>query len=72
FSATFSPMNYYKEMLGSSEGDYNLTLPSPFNLENREIIVADKISTKYQYRKYSYDSIVKYIYSLISSKSGNY
>ncbi len=72
FSATFSPMNYYKEMLGSSEGDYNLTLPSPFNLENREIIVADKISTKYQYRKYSYDSIVEYIYSLISSKSGNY
>lgn len=72
FSATFSPINYYKEMLGANEEDYNLTLPSPFKIENRELIIADKVSTKYQYRKYSYDSIVEYIYSLISSKSGNY
>ena len=72
FSATFSPISYYKEMLGASEEDYNLTLPSPFNIENREVIIADKVSTKYQYRKYSYDSIVEYIYSLISSKIGNY
>lgn len=35
-------------------------------------MIAKDISTKYRYRENSYEKIVEYIYSIISSKKGNY
>lgn len=72
FSATLSPIDYFKEILGGSESDYIMRLPSPFSLEKRNILIADRISTKYKYRENSSLSIVEYINAMISAKKGNY
>ncbi len=72
FSATLLPLMYFKEILGGENEDYNLTLDSPFNKENLQVMIAKDISTKYRYRENSYSKIVEYIYSVISAKNGNY
>lgn len=72
FSATLSPMKYFKEILGGEEGDYSMRLPSPFSIENRSLIIANNISTKYKYRDNSYDKIVEYINAVIRQRRGNY
>ncbi|URZ11425.1 3'-5' exonuclease DinG [Clostridium felsineum] len=72
FSATLSPMNYFREILGAEEGDYNVTFNSPFSEDNRVIFIARNISTKYQYREKNYDSVVQYIKSFVKGKRGNY
>lgn len=72
FSATLTPMDYFKEVLGGSEGDYQMRLESPFNKENRTIMVSSNISTKYKVREKSYEKIADYINVFISGKIGNY
>ncbi|KHD38765.1 ATP-dependent helicase [Clostridium acetobutylicum] len=72
FSATLSPMNYFKEILGAEEGDYNATFASPFSEDNRCIFIAKNISTKYAKREQNYDAVVQYIRSFVLQKKGNY
>ena len=72
FSATLSPIDYFKKILGGSENDYIMRLPSPFSVENRKLLIGDRISTKYKYRENSCLSIVKYIHVIINGKKGNY
>lgn len=72
FSATLIPMDYHKNILGGEEDDYTIYLNSPFSVENRRILVADRISTKYRDREKSYIDIVEYINSVLNAKEGNY
>lgn len=72
FSATLTPINYFKEILGGSEDDYIIRLESPFLLKNREILIANRVSTKYRYREKSYLTIALYIKTVIDNKKGNY
>lgn len=72
FSATLLPLSYFKEILGGESKDYNLTLDTPFDKNKLNVMIAKDISTKYKYRENSYLKIVEYIYSVISSKNGNY
>ncbi len=72
FSATLIPMDYHKNILGGEEDDYTIYLDSPFSIENRRILVANKISTKYRDREKSYSEIVEYISSVLNAKEGNY
>ncbi|MCH3963070.1 MAG: ATP-dependent DNA helicase [Clostridium sp.] len=72
FSATLSPIGYFKEMLGGRDGDYNITIPSPFDIQNRTILIANNVSTVYRKRGKSYLPIVRYINEMISMKVGNY
>lgn len=72
FSATLTPIDYFKEMLGGNEEDYIMRLESPFSIEKREILIADRISTKYKYREKSYSVIVEYIKCVTDCKKGNY
>lgn len=72
FSGTLSPIKYFKEILGGRDDDYNLTLQSPFQVENRELLIANNISTVYRYRESSYVPIAQYIKTVISEKTGNY
>ena len=72
FSATLTPMDYYKEILGGSKEDNILILRSPFNTENRRLLINSSISTKYEKRDKSYNLIVDNIKSVINSKMGNY
>jgi len=72
FSATLIPMDYHKYILGGEDDDYTIYLNSPFPIENRCILVADSISTKYRDREGSYLDIVEYISSVLNAKKGNY
>lgn len=72
FSATLSPLGYFKNILGGDKDSYGVMLDSPFDIKNREILVVDNISTKYKDREYSYDAIVEQINAVISCKTGNY
>jgi Rad3-related DNA helicase len=72
FSATLSPMDYFKEILGGMDKDYVMRLTSPFSVENRKLLIADRISTKYKYREKSYEVIVEQINEVISNRKGNY
>ncbi|MFW6262881.1 MAG: helicase C-terminal domain-containing protein, partial [Thermotogota bacterium] len=71
FSATLSPLDYYKQLFGANKDDYSLTLKSPFNQQRLCLIVNSKISTKYNARRYSAESIVENIH-LLTSHKGNY
>jgi len=71
FSATLSPLDYYKQLFSASKDDYSLILKSPFNQQRLCLLVNSKISTKYKSRSYSAESIVENIH-LITSYRGNY
>ncbi len=70
FSATLTPVSYYKQQIGGS--GQMISVPSPFPQENMGLFVADRISTKYADREKSIYEICSMIYSVVSSKKGNY
>jgi DNA excision repair protein ERCC-2 len=72
FSATLSPISYFKEILGGNEEDYTLRLSSPFDRDNLCLMIGDRISTKYKDREKSYGEIVHYIKSVVDKRAGNY
>lgn len=71
FSATLSPIEYHCNLLTKGEGKF-LELKSPFDNNNLDIIIDNKISTKYIDREKSIDKILEYIDILTSTKKGNY
>ena len=73
FSATLLPIRYYKEQLGGGEEDYAVYAPSPFAKENRKILLAADVSTRYTRRSEGeYRRIVAYIKAFTQQKTGNY
>ncbi|MBS4535878.1 ATP-dependent DNA helicase [Clostridium sp. D2Q-14] len=72
FSATLSPIEYYKDILGGKDEDNIMVLPSPFDKDNLKLMIVDSVSTKYKNRELSYNSIARIIYSTINGKKGNY
>lgn len=72
FSATLSPMDYFKEVLGGDDKSYRIRLASPFPKENLCLLVEDKISTKFKKREFTYDKVAKAIESVVKNKQGNY
>lgn len=71
FSATLFPIKYYMDLLTGGIGKY-LKLESPFDPNNLDLIINDKISTKYQEREASIDDILNTLDILTSSEDGNY
>ena len=73
FSATLIPVKYYKEQLAGRADDYAIYAPSPFSADNRLLMIASDISTKYTRRgPDEYKKAAEYIYQFISIKKGNY
>ncbi len=73
FSATLLPIEYYKEQLAGNEEDYAVYAPSPFDTDNRLIMIANDVSTKYTRRnEREYTRIAHYIKEFIDAKIGNY
>ncbi len=60
FSATLSPMNYYRDMLGAGEEDYTLSIPSPFNKDQLDVRLVP-VSVRYNDRERSKQVIAKLI-----------
>ncbi len=72
FSATFSPLDYFIELLGGDNDSYKIKLSSPFPRENLCLLIDDTISTKYKMRELTYDKIVEVISVIVNQKKGNY
>ena len=71
FSATLLPFEYHADLLTQGEGNF-LELPSPFDPAKLDIIINNKISTKYKDRENSIDSIIETIEIVTKTKQGNY
>lgn len=72
FSATLSPLTYFKEVLGCDENTGFLMLPSPFPRENLYLYIEDGISTRYRHREDTVSHLVKCIHDTTSIRNGNY
>ncbi|QWU15967.1 Rad3-related DNA helicase [Paenibacillus sophorae] len=70
FSATLSPLHYYREMLGAGEDDYSLTIPSPFRKEQWEVGVLP-VSTRFRDRDDSLRPLSEALAAMVARK-GNY
>ncbi|MHA6534580.1 helicase C-terminal domain-containing protein [Paenibacillus sp. BAC0078] len=70
FSATLSPMSYYRDMIGAAEEDYSLSVPSPFHKEQWEVSVLP-VSTRYRDRADSFLPLSDALGGMVARK-GNY
>ncbi len=71
-SATLSPMEFYRDVLGFDRYTEVLALPSPFPRENRRILIVPEVSTAYQQRAKHFPRIARIIEEVISIRPGNY
>ncbi len=73
FSATFLPIQYYKELLSGNTEDYAVYATSCFPPENQLVFVGNDVTSKYTRRgKKEYERISAYIEETIKSRWGNY
>lgn len=73
FSATFLPIQYYKELLGGEAGDYEVYAKSVFNMEKRALLIANDVTSKYTRRsEEEYHNIAGYIDEVVKKRQGNY
>ena len=71
FSATLSPLWYFKNILGGRENDVTLRLPSPFPRENLLIFNEDRIETRFRDRSKFMESTARTIYDWSMAHKGN-
>lgn len=72
YSATLTPLHYFKDILGGGEKDYNMKLASPFESSNLSLIIAENVSTRYVNRENSLSAVAEYIYKVVEARKGNY
>lgn len=73
FSATLLPVNYYKELLSGNLDDYAVYAESPFPRENRLLLVADDVSSRYTRRnRREFEKVADYIRAAVRGRKGNY
>lgn len=73
FSATLSPMPFYRDISGLSEeaGDALLDLPSPFPPENLLVLRAP-LPVRYKQREQSMPALARLIRAFLTARTGNY
>ena len=73
FSATFLPIQYYKELLSGETEDYAVYATSCFPPENQLVFVGNDVTSKYTRRgKREYEKISRYIEETVRNRKGNY
>lgn len=72
FSATLTPLPYYRELLGGDTQDGMLEVASPFIGENLLLLAHAGISTKYADRPHSIMPIAQAIAFSVAARQGNY
>ena len=72
FSATMTPMDYFRKILGCDPGARHLILDSPFPHENLGLFISDQISTYYRHRDQTVSQVCRMIAALVEQKKGNY
>ncbi len=72
FSATLTPLYYYKSLLGGDNTADILELPSPFDKEQIAVRIMDKISTRYSEREDTLSAVCRAIAATVSARRGKY
>lgn len=72
FSATFSPLSYFRQMLGGRAEDPTLRLPSPFPHENLLVTIEDRVETRYRLREQHLPAVAATLLNFLSARPGNY
>lgn len=71
-SGTLTPTTMYREIMGFSKDDFEVTLPSPFSEDNKLNLIIPKTSTKYTGRNdKQYEEIGKIVTDIINITPGN-
>lgn len=73
FSATFLPINYYKQLLSTKEDNYAVYAETTFKESQRLLLFGKDVSTKYTRRNaFEFEKIADYIGKTIACHPGNY
>lgn len=73
FSATFLPIQYYKELLGGDDEDFEMYSSSSFDPDKRCIVIAKDVTSRYAMRgPEQYEKISEYIHRIVQKRRGNY
>jgi DNA excision repair protein ERCC-2 len=72
FSATLSPIEYFRQIFSASDKTAILQLPSPFPPENLNIVLHRQINTTLKYRAQSADAVASVIAQACAQRLGNY
>ena len=72
FSATLTPMNYFRTALGCGEDAASYVLPSPFPAEHLRVLVHDRIATTYKKREQTRVALSRLLTTFVEQKQGNY
>ena len=72
FSATLSPLDYYRSILGGERHDDLLEVNSPFDPSQLSVCIMDRISTRYSERVDTLPAVVQAVAATVSAKRGNY
>lgn len=71
FSATLSPLEAMRSLLGGTEEDACFSLPSPFPLE-RLAVVRRRVQTRYAFRAESAECVAESIAEAVNARRGKY
>ena len=72
FSATLSPIEYYRSVLGADRSSTVIALDSPFVKEQMRVCVMDNISTRTSERERTLPAVCRAIAATLSARRGNY
>ena len=72
FSATLSPLNYYKAILSEDVYADTLEVNSPFNPEQLSVAIMDKVSIRYSERERTLPAVCRVIAATLSARRGHY
>jgi len=72
FSATLTPIDYYRKLLGGEPDDAALQLRSPFPPESFCVLLQSRIRTHFKSRGETLDAVVEAIGALVEARQGNY
>jgi DNA excision repair protein ERCC-2 len=73
FSATLKPFEFYSKLSGlDGEKLSTAEFQSPFDRENRKLVIIPQVSTKYSERERNYPKVAEAIRRIIEVRPGNY
>ena len=72
FSATLSPLGYYRSVLGGERSDETLEVNSPFDPSQLSVCIMDRISTRFSEREDTLLAVCQAVAATVSAKRGNY
>lgn len=72
FSATLSPVDYYRAVLGGDRSDEILEVNSPFDPSQLSVCIMDTISTRFSERVDTLPAVCRAVAATVSAKRGNY